>query len=150
VTVYTLHREQRVARPLREVFDFFACAGNLEKLTPPWMHFRILTPQPLAIRQGTDIRYKLRVRWIPITWVSKIEEWNPPYEFTDVQWKGPYRFWHHRHRFSAREGGTSIEDTVRYALPFGLLGRLVHRLQVSRDLARIFDYRAQQVRALFP
>lgn len=147
--LYTLHRQLWVPHPVTDVFDFFARAENLEILTPPWMRFRILTPQPIAIRRGTNIAYALRVRGIPLNWVSKIEEWNPPYEFVDVQIRGPYKFWHHTHRFSESQGGAVIEDTVEYALPFGVLGRLVNRLQVSRDLARIFDYRAQQVLSLF-
>lgn len=112
------------------------------------MQFRILTPLPIAMKQGATIAYALRVRGIPIRWLTEIERWNPPYEFVDVQAKGPYRLWRHTHRFSELEGGTSIVDHVDYALPFGALGRLVHRLQVARDLARIFDYRAQRVQSL--
>ena len=66
---------------------------------------------------------------------------------TPIQAKRPYKLWRHTHRFSEVEGGTVIADTVEYALPFGLLGRLVHRLRVARDLGEIFDYRAQPVRA---
>jgi ligand-binding SRPBCC domain-containing protein len=149
MTIYTLHRELWVPHPLAEVFDFFARAENLEKITPPWMRFRMLTPPPIGMKEGATIAYALRVRGIPLRWVSKIDRWNPPFEFIDVQAKGPYKFWHHTHRFSEVEGGTSIIDTVRYALPFGFLGRLVHRLQVARDLSKIFDYRAQQVRTIF-
>jgi hypothetical protein len=80
--------------------------------------------------------------------LTEIERWNPPHEFIDIQLKGPYTLWRHTHRFSEVEGGTLIADTVAYDLPFGLLGRLVHRLQVARDLGQIFDYRARQVQAL--
>jgi ligand-binding SRPBCC domain-containing protein len=146
---YTLQRELRVPHPLSVVFDFFSRAENLEKLTPPWMRFRILTPPPIEMKEGAAIAYALRVRGIPLRWISKIERWNPPFEFIDVQVKGPYKFWRHTHRFSEVEGGTSIVDIVHYALPFGPLGRLIHRLQVARDLAKIFDYRARQVQALF-
>jgi ligand-binding SRPBCC domain-containing protein len=150
MTTYTLQRELWVPRPLPEVFDFFSRAENLERITPPWMHFRILTPPPIAMLPGTTIAYSLRVRGIPLKWLSAIERWNPPHEFVDVQVKGPYRLWHHTHRFSEVKGGTSIVDTVRYALPMGVLGRLVHRVQVARDLEHIFDYRARQVQLIFP
>jgi ligand-binding SRPBCC domain-containing protein len=149
MTIYTLQRELWVPRPLPDVFDFFAKAENLERITPPWMQFRIVTPPPIEVRQGTTIAYALRVRGIPLKWISKIDKWDPPHEFVDIQVKGPYKFWHHTHRFSERAGGTSIEDTVRYALPFGALGRSVNWLQVAGDLAKIFDYRAQQVQELF-
>jgi ligand-binding SRPBCC domain-containing protein len=81
--------------------------------------------------------------------VDAIERWNPPFEFVDTQTKGPYKLWQHTHRFSAVEGGTLIADTVEYALPFGVMGRLIHRMHVAQDLSRIFDYREQTVRELF-
>jgi ligand-binding SRPBCC domain-containing protein len=150
VTIYTLQRELVVPHSLPEVFDFFSHAENLERITPPWMHFRMLTPPPDPMKQGSTIAYALRVRGVPLRWLTVIERWNPPYEFVDVQAKGPYQLWHHTHLFSEVEGGTSIVDIVRYALPFGLLGALVHRLQVARDLELIFDYGARQVQLLFP
>jgi len=75
VTMYTLQRELWVPRPLPEVFDFFSRAENLERITPPWMHFRILTPPPIAMLPGTTIAYALRVRGIPLKWLSAIERW---------------------------------------------------------------------------
>jgi ligand-binding SRPBCC domain-containing protein len=148
VITNTLRRELWVPNPLSEVFEFFSRAENLERITPPWMQFKILTQLPIEMKQGVTIAYALRVRGIPMRWLTKIEQWNPPFEFVDVQAKGPYKLWRHTHRFSEVRGGTLIEDIVEYALPFGWIGRLVHRLQVSRDLALIFDYRTRRVQAL--
>jgi len=148
MNLYTLRRELWVPYSLPVVFDFFARAGNLEQITPPWMRFRILTPPPIIMKPGATIAYSLRVRGIPFRWLTQIERWDPPYGFVDVQVKGPYRLWRHSHRFSERDGGVLIANVVEYALPFGPLGRLFHRLQVARDLEGIFDYRAQRVRAL--
>lgn len=147
---YTLERQQWIPRPLPEVFDFFSRAENLQRLTPPWMHFRILTPQPILMKPGALIDYKLRVHGLPVRWQTKIETWNPPFGFVDTQLKGPYRLWHHTHRFTEWNGGTKIDDVVRYALPFGVVGQLAHWLQVSRDLTGIFEYRSRIVRELFP
>ena len=148
MNTYTLRRELWVPNSLSSVFDFFSRAENLERITPPWMRFRLLTPPPITMKQGATIAYALRVRGIPLRWLTEIERWNPPYEFIDDQAKGPYKFWRHTHRFSEVDGGTLIVDIVEYALPFGLIGRLVHRLQVARHLSQIFDYRAQRVQAL--
>jgi ligand-binding SRPBCC domain-containing protein len=145
---YSLQRELWVPHSLASVFDFFSRAENLERITPPWMRFRIVTPTPIAMKPGATIAYALRVRGIPLRWLTEIERWNPPYEFVDVQAKGPYKVWRHTHRFSEVAGGTLIEDSIEYALPFGPLGRLVHRLQIARDLSRIFDYRTQRVQTL--
>jgi ligand-binding SRPBCC domain-containing protein len=146
---YTLHRELLVARPLPEVFEFFSRAENLQRITPPWLHFTMRTPPPIQMGPGANIEYSIRVRGIPLRWRTLIESWNPPDEFVDVQAKGPYKSWRHTHRFVEAAGGTMITDHVEYALPFGILGRLVNRLQVSRDLAKVFEYRADQVRRIF-
>jgi ligand-binding SRPBCC domain-containing protein len=148
MTIHKLNRELWVPRPLPVVFDFFSRVENLERITPPWMRFRILTPLPVEMKKGATIAYELRVRGIPLQWLTEIERWDPPFEFVDIQSKGPYRFWRHTHRFSEVDDGVSISDVVEYALPFGLLGQLVNRLQVARDLSRIFDYRTERIRAL--
>ncbi len=146
---HTLRREVWLPSSLDQVFDFFSRAGNLEQITPPWVRFRIMTRQPIRMKQGAVIRYALRIRGIPFRWLTQIERWDPPHEFIDVQVKGPYKVWRHTHQFSALNGGTSVVDIVEYALPFGALGRLVHRVLVARDVERIFDYRNERIQRLF-
>ena len=146
---YTLEREQWVARPLEEVFAFFSDAQNLEALTPPWMRFQILTPQPIQMFPGTLIDYKLYWHGVPLRWQTEITRWEPPNYFEDVQLKGPYRLWHHTHTFEAVTGGTRIHDLVRYDLPFDILGRIVHTISVRRNVEEIFAYRQAKIRELF-
>jgi len=145
---HIFRRETFLPIPLPVVFDFFSRAENLEAITPPWLQFRIETPPPIAMRAGARIRYRLRLHGIPLGWLTEIEKWDPPREFIDLQIKGPYRLWRHRHRFRERDGGTVMEDRIEYALPFGALGRLVNAVWVARDVARIFDYRGQRIRQL--
>ncbi len=147
MTVHTLTRTTRLAHPLDRVFDFFSRAENLEAITPPWLGFRILTPPPIRMREGAVIEYAIKLRGLPMRWVSRIEQWNPPHQFVDVQLRGPYRFWEHTHRFVAVEGGVEMTDTVRYGLPLGPLGSLFNFL-VKRDLRSIFDYRATHIQRL--
>lgn len=149
VRFHTLRREQWVARPIDEVFSFFADAGNLESITPPWLGFRILSARAPTIAEGTRIRYLLSLHGLPMYWLTEIRTWDPPHCFVDVQLSGPYRLWHHTHRFEARGERTIMTDVVRYRLPFGPLGRLVHMLKVRDGVNRIFDYRAERIRALF-
>jgi len=143
-----LHREQLVARPLDEVFGFFAEAGNLELITPPWLGFSLTAAEPVAMRAGTVIEYQLRLHRLPVRWVSRIALWEPGRTFVDVQVRGPYRVWRHRHEFEASGDSTLVRDHVDYALPLGRLGELAHRAFVARDLARIFDYRRAAVARL--
>jgi ligand-binding SRPBCC domain-containing protein len=130
-------------RALDPVFAFFADASNLDALTPPWMHFRILTPLPLEMRAGALIDYRLRLHGFPISWRTEITAWDPPRRFVDEQRRGPYTHWRHEHVFTETDEGTLVEDRVRYLLPGG---GLAHALLVRRDLERIFRYRQEQVR----
>ena len=138
-----LRREVVVARPLNETFAFFSDARNLDRLTPPWVGFKILTAGPIDMHAGTLIDYQIRIHGVPIRWRTEITAWDPPRGFTDVQLKGPYRWWHHEHRFEACDGGTRVIDEVEYAAP---LPWLTHRLLVTRDVERIFNYRSEALR----
>lgn len=148
VSTYQLIRAQTVNQPIDAVFAFFADARNLESLTPPFLHFEILTPGDIEMRVGTIIQYALRVHGLPIHWTTAITVWNPPIEFVDVQLRGPYVLWHHRHTFEAVGNSTRMIDEVNYRLPLGWIGRMMHRLLVRRDLKAIFDYREQTVKLL--
>ncbi len=146
---WQIQREQFLPQSLEEVFPFFAQAENLNQITPPWLRFRLLTPLPIVMQQGTLIDYKIRWRWWPIRWRTEIVEWNPPHGFVDVQIKGPYRRWHHRHTFLSQAGGTLVRDEVEYDLPLGFLGRWLHQRVIRSDLEAIFDYRARRVADYF-
>lgn len=146
---YVLKRSQWVAHPVEGVFAFFSDAANLELLTPPWLRFKILTPKPIEMRVNALIDYRLNLHGLPISWQTKIVTWKPPYRFEDIQAKGPYRLWHHRHTFEAVDGGTLLSDCVEYALPFGSLGRLVHLLSVRSSVKSIFDFRHAKVQEIF-
>jgi ligand-binding SRPBCC domain-containing protein len=126
------------------VFDVFSNAHNLERITPSELSFRMLTPPPLVMKPGLEIDYSIRLWFIPMRWRSRITIWRPPDVFTDVQIAGPYSAWEHTHFFRATPTGTQIVDEVRYVLPFGWLGNLVHPI-VRAQLRRIFTYRQQEV-----
>jgi len=147
--VYTLKREQLIRKPIEEVFSFFENAGNLARITPSNLRFNILTPFPIEMKAGTLIDYTIRVLGIGVHWRTLITHYNPPHSFTDEQLKGPYALWHHRHEFFSSSEGTLIRDTVNYALPFGVLGSLVHAIIVKRQLWNIFDHRSSVIRSIF-
>jgi ligand-binding SRPBCC domain-containing protein len=138
---HIIERKQKIGRPRTEVFEFFADAGNLERITPPELNFQIVTPQPIAISRGTLIDYRLKLRGIPITWKTEITQWNPPFDFVDTALRSPYRQWIHLHTFEeSAYGGTLMTDLVRYRLPLEPLGDIAHFV-VRRELEYIFDYR---------
>ena len=127
------------------VFSFFADARNLERLTPPWLHFRILTPGTIEMRTGTRIDYRIQLHGIPLRWQSVISGWDPPRQFVDEQISGPYRRWVHTHRFEEENGGTRVNDSVE----FGVLASWVTGWLVMRDLRKIFAYRKEMLGRIF-
>ncbi len=142
--IHLLERSQRVEVPIKRAFDFYVDARNLEPMTPPWLHFKVTTPGEPVLRQGARLDYQLRLHGVPVRWQTRIEVWEPPERFVDVQAKGPYSLWEHTHLFEKDgDDATLIRDRVRYAIPLGPLGALAHRLFVRRDLERIFDYRRE-------
>jgi ligand-binding SRPBCC domain-containing protein len=146
---HRLERTQVIPRPRDEVFAFFSDASNLQRITPAFVGFEVLTPGPLVIEAGTRIDYRLKLYGVPVRWETRIETFVPGVSFTDVQLSGPYRRWHHLHAFVDIPGGTRMDDTVDYELPLGVLGEIARKLFVARSLEKIFDYRAQQIGAMF-
>ncbi len=138
-------REQFFPYPIERVFAPFADAGNLQEITPPWLHFRIISQLPIEMREGAVIEYWLRLHGLPVRWRTVIESWDPPYRFTDVQERGPYALWHHTHTFQSAFGGTVVRDRVRYRIGFGTFGEIADRILVRRDVTRIFDYRRDAI-----
>jgi ligand-binding SRPBCC domain-containing protein len=136
--------------PRAEVFLFFADPANLQRLTPPWLHFEVITPAPLPRGEHAVFEYRLRVRGLPIRWRTLIESFEEGRRFVDRQIAGPYALWHHTHSFEdLPSGGTRVIDRVRYKVGWGLIGRLVTALWVRRDIERIFAYRKQALAELF-
>lgn len=145
--IYELNTQVRVPGSLEEVFPFFADAGNLELLTPPWLSFHIVTPRPIMMRPGAIIDYRISLHGLPMRWRSEITAWQPPYRFVDEQRRGPYRLWIHEHTFTQDGADVVVADHVRYAVPGGpMLERLVHAAFVRHSLRRIFDFRVEAMR----
>jgi uncharacterized protein YbjT (DUF2867 family)/ligand-binding SRPBCC domain-containing protein len=149
MTTHVLRASQVIARPIDEVFQFFAEPRNLGRITPASMGFEFKSDD-FRMRDGLDIDYRLRpLLGIPVSWRTGITSYDPPNRFTDVQLKGPYRQWEHTHTFQSVDGGTRISDTIEYRLPLGPLGDLAHRLVVRGELERIFRHRALTIEGVF-
>lgn len=147
--IWQLEQEQVVPWPRSEVFSFFADAQNLERLTPGFLGFKILTPGPIQMGEGTLIDYRLSLYGIPLDWRTRIERFEPERIFVDTQLSGPYRSWTHTHTFEEVSGGTLVKDHVSYELPLGILGEAARALFVRRSLERIFAHRRAAIGEFF-
>jgi ligand-binding SRPBCC domain-containing protein len=149
--IYNLKRTQFLPVSLGEAWDFFSNPGNLAKITPSHMGFKILYKSGSdSMYAGQIIRYSIQVLpGIHFHWVTEITHVQTPEYFVDEQRFGPYALWHHQHRFKEVEGGVEMVDEVNYAIPLGLLGRLAHWLFVGREVNAIFNHRFQTLEKFF-
>jgi ligand-binding SRPBCC domain-containing protein len=144
VAYHLFEREQVVAQPLADVFGFFSDVNNLPRITPAALAFRFDEDPPKDLGVGAVVRYRLRISGIPVHWVTRITEWDPPHRFADVQARGPYAYWLHTHTFRAiTPESTLARDRVIYRIPMGVAGEIARRVFVERQLKRIFDYREE-------
>ncbi|MEK9502356.1 SRPBCC family protein [Gaopeijia maritima] len=144
---HELHTEVVLPLSRGEVFPFFAATENLERITPPELAFRIVTPTPVDIREEVRIDYRLRLFGVPFSWRTRISEWDPPHAFIDEQEAGPYHTWIHRHEFVEVTGGTRMTDRVVFRLPLAPLSTPALPI-VRAQLRRIFTYRGRAIRRL--
>ena len=135
-----------VPASLEETWEFFSRADNLQQITPTWLDFHIVTPQPIRMRAGTIIDYRITWNRLPMRWRTNITEWVSPRRFVDLQIRGPYVLWHHQHDFvRLKGGGTRCRDRVTYKPPFGPLGDMTHALIIRRQLLGIFRHRRDAI-----
>ncbi len=150
--LYPCHRLEAVQfmpLPIEKLFAFFCDPRNLQRITPPTVSLHVKNMSSPELAEGTIINYQLKVRGLPMRWRTLIERWRDQDMFIDSQERGPYAVWNHTHRFFPVPGGTLMTDTVRYRLPFGLLGDLLGLALVRRDIERIFAFRKQVLGKMF-
>lgn len=148
--VHVLERRQFLPIGIGEAWRFFSSPRNLDAITPPDLGFRIVRCPEGPMYEGEIITYRVKIApavWV--TWVTEIKGVEEGRCFIDEQRAGPYRFWHHRHLFEEKDGGTLMTDLVHYALPLGPLGALAHGLFVKRKLEGIFRYRQEVLERRF-
>ena len=148
--LYVLKKEQVVSQNISTVFDFFSKPENLSVITPPKMNFKIFTPSPIDMKEGTLIDYTINIMFMPIRWRTLITKYDPPNIFVDQQLSGPYSMWHHTHTFEQLDDNeTLIKDEVIYSIPFAFIGSIVRYLYIKGELEKIFTYRNNKIEEIF-
>lgn len=149
--VYQLIKIQQLHCDIDTAWSFFSTPGNLLRITPSEMKFTVLSDfQDENMYEGMIIDYKVSpLLGIPMRWQTKITQVDERKSFTDFQQSGPYKLWNHSHEFTPNKKGVLMKDTVRYELPFGVLGDIAHSLMVKKKINHIFDYRYQVLEELF-
>lgn len=141
--------EQWLPQKKEEIFPFFSDVHNLERLTPPDLHFRLLSTSSDKVGEGSEFEYKLKVKGVPIHWTSKIIAWSPSDYFIDNQERGPFSKWYHLHTFSDLAYGTLLADHIDFSIPLGAMGFGATSWIVLPDLHRTFNHRQKTIHSLF-
>jgi len=168
--IHHIQFEQWVPFALEKVCLFFANPQNLPRIMPPGTATQLaalrLVPPAVSIGQqiagldqlagvGSEIVTSFRpVSFIPLRteWIALITEFEWNHHFADIQKKGPFKRFQHRHEFSAelRNGvsGTIVRDLIEYDPGFGLFGDLAQKLFIARGLKQTFEYRQKMLERL--
>ena len=140
--MYQLKRQQLVKTDMATCWDFFSSPGNLQKITPKYMGFDVLTEVPDNMYEGLIIEYRVRpLLSIPMNWITEITHVKEHQFFVDEQRKGPYRIWHHEHHFKSVEGGVLMTDILHYDVGMSFLGWIASKLFVDKKVEQIFEFR---------
>lgn len=147
--MHTLVKETIINKPLEEVFSFFSKAENLNLITPPELDFKILSPQPINIKQGAIIDYSIKLNGISFKWKTEITVFEKNKRFIDTQLKGPYKIWIHEHIFEHRGNATYMKDIVQFKSPGWIFEPIINSLFVEKKVKSIFEYREKILNKIF-
>jgi len=148
--IHRLHQQQLIPASIEDVWAYFSNPENLNELTPPDMSFEITHSGQKEMYPGQLIEYRVQfIRGIKSRWLTEIAHVRQHAYFVDEQRIGPYQFWYHEHWFETVDDGVRITDHVTYAMPFSLLGEVVHAFWIQKRLTAIFDYRQRKIIELF-
>lgn len=150
--VYTKEFKTFLPLDIDKAWDFFSSPRNLAKITPEHMGFIITSKfNDEKMYPGMLITYKVSpLLGIQMDWCTEITHVIDKKYFVDEQRFGPYSMWHHQHHFKVVEGGIEMTDIVNYAVPMGILGRMMNSIMISNEIEKIFSYREKKVSQLFP
>lgn len=140
------HRASHIEVPADELGHWHFRPGAIHRLIPPWERIEVRR-EATPLVDGAIAEIAVRKGPVVTTLVARHEEVDPPRQFVDVQASGPFGSWRHLHRFDPHEdGGSTLEDSIRYDPPGGWIGRTFLQPLLERELARQFAFRHERTR----
>ena len=129
------------------VFAFHEQPDALARLTPPWERSRVVRAARIS-EVGSEAVVETRVVGLfRVRWVARHTVYDPPRVFEDVQVRGPFKSWRHRHVVEPHARGATLRDEIEYEPPLNFLGRLAAPLLIEPRLQKLFAYRHAVTRA---
>lgn len=135
-------------------FAYHQRPGALSRLMPPWENVKIVESDP-GIDVGNRVVMKMSAFGVPMKWVARHTQLDPPHLFEDVQDSGPFASWRHQHQFSSRSSSTpgtnsadgqsgfgcTLTDDIQYQVPLGKVGKTFGGGVVKKQLEAMFRFR---------
>lgn len=149
--MHFLKTVQKLPINLKTAWDFFSSPENLKTITPSYMGFEVTSEyREKKMYPGMIITYKVHPLFnIPMNWATEITHVSEPNYFVDEQRFGPYKFWHHQHKFYEIEGGVEMHDILHYKVGFGIFGKIANSIMVKNKLKDIFGFRYKKLEEIF-
>jgi ligand-binding SRPBCC domain-containing protein len=139
-------KESLIRASPERVFAFHEQSDVLTLLMPPWESARVIQGAKIS-DVGAQAIIETRILGpVKMRWVARHTLYEPPRLFEDVQVKGPFRSWRHRHVVEPHAEGAVLRDQIDYEPPLGFLGRALAPLLVQKRLEKLFDYRHEVTR----
>ena len=143
-------RNQFIPRSIEDLWDFFADPECPKRMNPNIPGFDILSYKPERLQEGRIIKYQIEIfPGMKRKWVNKVTECVEGVHYAEKQVSGPYRYWHHRHEFEARDNGVWMTDRVHFQMKNGIMGRMAYKWCVRNRLEHIFDFRSMYLEQKF-
>ena len=79
---------------------------------------------------------------------SKITEFERPILLTDIQLKGAFKSFEHRHLFSQKDGIVTVIDQFDYTAPLGFLGKIADVLFLKNYMRKFLEIRNRHLKML--
>lgn len=143
--VQVVQREVLLERSPQEVFDFCLRGENFAAIMPDRLD--VLWMSSTTGELGGTYVFRWWVKGVlPMRWVAHIDTFDSGRQFSDLQLRGLFRYFHHTHTcIPAPAGATLYRDTVRFA---SLLGPRLDDALLRREMDRTFRKRHQRMREL--
>lgn len=134
-------KETAILASPEKVFAFHEQENALKLLLPPWETVEVIQAAKISQVGSRAIVETTVLGPIKTRWIAEHTRYEPPRFFEDIQIKGPFRSWRHRHIIKHDANGAILRDEIEYEPPLGPLGKIFAPLLVEPRLRKLFDYR---------
>lgn len=89
------------------------------------------------LREGDMVKWSVQYRRLRLTHTSVVEVSRPFAHFREVMVAGIFDRYEHEHFFAAMDDGTRVRDELKFAAPFGPLGRMMEAAVMKRYMTSL-------------